>query len=192
MNSVLLKHYLLKKLQENDLTGAKKGKVSVHIPIQEKLLNYVFETLISTSEDMKDFESIVFSELDNNEFLVSVNHRKLTKTIRCAFHNIGYSKYSEPILTIEFLKGFRFFEKIALDSILAFQTSWKWVKTKLHEEKKPPEKEKPVIDVSSSGLTINLAEVLNRQNMGYMNKMIVWEDFTTKENKLIIDFSIKM
>src|SRR5690554_5236226 len=108
-----LKHNILERLQEGNFDGFKGVNMSFRIPLQKELLNDILETLISTTDAMKDFESVKLKEMVLNEFTVDVNHRKLKKTIRCRIIGINYNQNSEPLLEIEFVEGIRFYEKFA-------------------------------------------------------------------------------
>jgi hypothetical protein len=191
MNSLLLKDVVLQKLKKHDNEGIKGSRLSVHLPVEQNLLNFILRTLISTSDKLNDFESIVFSELDNDEFVVDVNHKKLEKTIRCKLHEIFYTENSDAILIIEFLEGIRFYETIALKSVLAVKKGWNWFKSILQNNSDELETSKQAIEFSSSQLTINLSELIRQQNLDYLNPLIKWGEFSTRANKLIIDITIK-
>ncbi len=182
---------LLNKLNEQDYSGFEGSHLSVHLPIEEGLVNAILDELITNSEGMKDFHAIAFSDLNEDEFIVSINHKKINKTIRCLLHQVSYNKHSEPVLIIEFLEGIRFYEKLALKSATTFQKSWKWIKSKFHDDKEGHKTSGAAIDISSSSVTINFADILRKQDLDYLNPLITWEDFSARENKLIIDLSIK-
>lgn len=186
-----LKHNILERLQEGNFDGFKGVNMSFRIPLQKELLNDILETLISTTDAMKDFESVKLKEMVLNEFTVDVNHRKLKKTIRCRIIGINYNQNSEPLLEIEFVEGIRFYEKFALDSAMALKKSWNWFRSRRKEEEEIPKDSGSWLTVSSKGLTVNIAGLLDKQNLPYLNKMVVWENLLTAENKLIIVFSIK-
>lgn len=190
MNPGNLKNTLLQKLQRKDHSGIKGGKVSFHIPIQESLLNVILAASISSSEGLKDFRSIHFSDLNDEEFVVRVDHRKINKTIRCQLHNISYNKDAEPLLRIEFVEGIRFYEKIALLSATTFQKGMKWFKSQFQDEEEENKKSKSAVDISTSLLTINLAQLLRQQDLDYLNPLITWKEVSARENTLIIDFNI--
>ncbi len=192
MNSESLKDFILNELQKHDHDGLKGTKLSVHIPIQEKLLNIIAQTIVSTSEAMKDFDSLYFSEMGENEFLLYIDHKKFKKNIRCEIQGIEYNYYSDPILKIKFLEGIHFYEKVALKSATTFKKGWKWLKTKWQDENGSQEKAKPAVDISSSKLKINLSQLLKQQDLDYLTSLISWEDVSTHENTLVIDFSIKV
>lgn len=192
MNPGSLKNILHEKLLKKDYSGIKGSTVSFHIPIQESLLNAILASLISNSEGMKDFNEIHFSDLNEEEFVVMADHKKLKKTIRCQLHNISYNQYSEPLLIIEFMEGIRFYEKIALKSASSFRKGIKWFKSQFQDEEEEIKKSKSAFDISSSHLTINFAELLRQQDLDYLNPFIIWKEFSARDNKLIIDFSIKI
>lgn len=187
-----LKGLFLEKLQKRDFKGFKGGNLSLYIPIQEGLLNSLIEYLISTSKRMQDFEYLAFNELDNNRFLVVIKHRKLNKTVRCEIQDIEYNSKSEPILNIDFLEGLKFYEKIALDSAMVIHKGWKKFKSLFKDEPDTTKKQNLPIDISSSGLSLNLAKVLSHLELDYLNPLIAWKQISTNENKLIIDLSIKI
>ncbi len=192
MSLISLQNMLLEKLQEQNYNGVKGARLSVYLPVQEGLLNSILNELITNSDGMKDFQSLTFSDLNDNEFIVAINHKKINKTIRCLVHPVSNNKYSEPVLTVEFLEGIRFYEKIALKSAITFQKSWKWFKSKFSDGKEGHKSAGSAIDISSSSITINFADLLRQQGLEYLNPLITWEEFSTRENKLIIDLSIKM
>ncbi len=192
MNSDTLKDLLLDKLQKHDYDGLKGSHLAVYVPLQEKILNIIVQTIIASSDKMQDFESIYFSELNENEFLVYIGHKKLNKTVRCRILEIDHNHQSEAVLIIEFLEGIHFYEKIALESAKTLKRGWKWFKEQWKEKAESPEKEKPAVEISSSKLKINLFQILKQQGLDYLNPLILWKSITTHENKLIIDFSIKI
>lgn len=192
MSLISIKKLLLDKLQEQNYTGVQDSRLAFHLPIQEGLLNAIFNEVVTTSDGMKDFQSIVFSDLNEDEFLVTIDHKKLKKTIRCLLHPVSYNKHSDPVLIIELLDGIRFYEKIALKSATTFQKSWKWFKSKFRDDKEGHKISGSAIDISSSSITVKIADLLRQQGLEYLNPLITWEEFSTRENKLIIDLSIKM
>lgn len=191
MNAQSLNERMFNMLQEQNFEALKGSRLSVHLPIQEELLNFTLAELIATSEGMKDFEEIVFSDLNDDEFVVSIKHKKLDKTIRCLIHHITYNKLSEPLLNIEFLEGIRFYEKIALKSATTFKKGWSWFKSQFTDSSEENKPSPPAVDISSSSVTINFANLLRQQGLGYLVPLVNWEKISTQENKLIIDLSLK-
>jgi hypothetical protein len=186
----LLKNFLLAKLQIQNYEGIKGASLIFHIPVQAKLINFIIRTIISTTDAMKDFESVHVSELFNDEMLVKINHKKINRTVRCKIHDLEFNRNSEPRLTIEITGGLHFYEKAALDSVMAVRKSWKWIKSKFSENKKALKEPAKAVRISGSEIIIHLNELLRNQDLGYLTPVIKWDRVSTSENSLIIDFRI--
>lgn len=191
MNPVPVLNLVFEKLEKYDLNGIRGSFLLFVIPIYENPLNTIIASVISDSEEMSDFKSIHISNLDEEEFIIRVEHQKINKTLRCRLHNITYNNDSEPILIIEFIEGIRFYEKIALLSASTYKKGLKWFKSKFQVDDEDTFKSRSAFDISSSHLTINLAELLRKLKLNFLNKLITWKEISAKGNKLIIEFYIK-
>jgi hypothetical protein len=192
MHSETLNGFLSEKLQKQDFNGIKGTNLAFHIPVEEELLNSIIQTIISTSEKMEDIHTLHFSEMDENKFLIYIDHKRLNKTIRCEIQELDYNSRSEPILQIKFLEGFQLFEKFALTSVISIKKGLNWFKSKWHDETSPREQAETAFKISSSKLTLNISQLLKQQNLDYLIPLITWNDISTNEDKLVIDFNIKV
>src|SRR5690606_9665691 len=126
---------------------------------------FIVESLISSNDAMKDFKKIHFRDIALNQFTVDVNHKKLNKSIRGEISRINYDNNSEPVLSIYFIEGIKFYEKLAIDSTMAFRKGWNWFKTALREEPQAPDKSALWYELSSDSIKINLAGLLRQQKL---------------------------
>jgi hypothetical protein len=192
MNPETLKNTLLTKLQKHDYNGLKGTSLFFHIPLQEKLFNIIIQSILSTSDKLQDFDSIYFSEMKENEFVLYLDHKKINKTLRCKILEIDNNHQSEPLLIIVFLEGIRFHEKVVLETVKTLKKGWNWFKTQWQDDSGILEKAKPVVEITSSSLKVNLSQILKQQDLDYLNPLISWKKISTHENKLIIDISFKI
>ena len=186
-----LKDNLWSRLREGNFNGIKGTNITFRVPVHVDLLNSILEKLVSSTDAMKDFRRIHFSDIGYNQFTVDVHHQKINKSIRAEIAGISYNQNSDPILTILFIGGIKFYEKIALDSALVFRKGLNWFKSAMTDTpEKPPEKGS-WYELSSGNLKINLAGLLNQQNLDYLPPIVKWEKILADDNTIIIKFSIK-
>src|SRR5690554_4996837 len=108
MDAVPLHEKLWQKIKDGELEELEGTNISFRIPVQEDLLNFIVESLISSNDAMKDFKKIHFRDIALNQFTVDVNHKKLNKSIRGEISRINYDNNSEPVLSIYFIEGIKF------------------------------------------------------------------------------------
>ena len=190
MDFELIRNYFQDKLKHRDYSTIEKSSLSVHFPVHEGILNLFVANIIASSQELKDFKSLVFSELNNNRFAVHINHRKINRTLRCEIHDIGFNDYSEVLIIIKFIDGLRMYEKIAINSALAIKKRWNWFKSQMNDSYTAETKKNSAIDFSSKGLIINVTHILKQQGFDYLIPLVEWKDITTKGNRLIFDLNI--
>lgn len=192
MNPETLEGFLFEKFQNRDFSSIKGTRLAFHIPLNEQLLNAIIQAMLSKSGLLKDLKSLHISEMDENGFLIAIDHRKLAKKLRCEVGEIYYNHHSEPILEVKYLEGLKVYEKIALTSAISLKKSWNWFTSQWLDGSSGSEKGRTAFEVSSSKLTLNLSQLLIQNNLEYLVPLITWNDISTDENKLVIDFSIKI
>jgi len=192
MKSETLKEYFLTKITERDFSDFSGTDLAFHIPVSAPFLNFVLSSMVATSPGMNDLESVEFSELNDDKFRVKIHHKLLNKNVNCAIHELGYTMHSQPVLTIEFIGGLRFYERMVLNAFFFVRKGWGWLKTKMaDDDTKLPAKRNPVFEVTGSHLSVNMSELLRRQGLGVLVPMLKWEQFSTKNEMLIVDFRLK-
>ena len=188
MNSASIKHTLLQKLQENELSAIKGASLSLKLPLHESFLNTALQELISTNENFSDFNSIRLYDLNHDELVVDVDHSKIKRSFRCRIQEMDYNRSGDPMLIIAFLEGIRFYERALLASVMSVKKGWTWFKSKM----KGKENTVPPFKVTGSELVVNLGEVLRQQDLGFLIPFLGWEGIYTYENKLIIRLNFKV
>jgi len=192
MDSEAIKTYFLEKLKTPGYDGLKGADLSLHIPVKAQMLNFALRTLISTEPGMKDFEEIVFSDLNDNRFWIKVNHKMLDKTIRCKIHEVGINSRQEQEVVVEFLDGVKFYEKVAINTFNTFKKGWsRFKKTFRGTGTKAIEGGRNFWKLSGSHVVINIDALLQKQSIAYLRPAFQVSDITTKENRLIFDIRIK-
>ena len=189
MSSDILKNYFLEKLKKSDLSEIRGASLKFHIPVQEDFLNFMLETMITDSEAMNDFKEIHFSEMNNEEFLVKIDHNMIDKHIRCKIHDIEYNSQAERIVRIEFLEGIKFYEKALLSLFGKAKSSWSIFKNALKSDEDG--EDGTFWKLSGSKVKINLDALLRKQELAYLIPMVDWKGIITKNNSIIIDFELK-
>lgn len=192
MDSEVIKNYFLEKLKAPGYDGLKEIDLNLQVPVKMSFVNFALRTMISTSEGMKDFKEIVFSEVDDRRFLVKVNHKMIKKRVRCLFHQIEINRHQEQELTIEFLDGIKFYEKAALNTFNTFRNGWSRFK-KAFRGKGPKaiEGTKPFWKITGSYVTINIDALLRKQDLGYIVPALRIRDVSTSDKRFVIDVRIK-
>jgi hypothetical protein len=192
MDSEVIKNYFLEKLKAPDYDGLKGVDVNIHVPVKMSFVNFALRTMISTSEGMKDFREIVFSEVDDRRFLVKVNHKMIKRKVRCYFHPIEVNRHQEQELTIEFLDGIRFYEKAALSTFNTFRKGWSRFKKAFRGTgPKAIEGAKPFWKITGSYVAINIDALLRKQELGFVAPALRIRDISTSDKKIIIDVKLK-
>lgn len=186
----ILKDYIENKIKKQEDPGTTQGKVSIHLPVHVTLVNIILYDLISSSNGLKDFNVIELSNLHHNEFTVKIDHKKITKTLRCRIKDVGYNNFSEALIIIEFLEGLRFYEKMAIKSALAFQRGWQRLKIKLQDSSEAETASESIIDFNSNGIVINVTQAIRNQDLDLFNSVLKFGDVSTEDNQLIIDFNL--
>ena len=190
MSADTIKDYFLEKLEQRDLSGMEGARLSFHIPVQEDFLNFILKTLIADPNAMNDFEEVHFSEMDNDEFRVKIDHSMFDREIRCKIHDIEYNSHSDRVLRIQFLEGIKFYEKALLSIFGKAKNSWTSFKNAL---KSGDDEDGPgaVWKISGSKVKINLDALLRKQELAFLIPMVAWKGIITKNNSIIIDFELK-
>ncbi len=192
MESNSIKDYFITRLNEGEFGDLKGTNLSFHLPVKVTFMNFAIRTMLSNNEKMKDFESVVFIEMENNEFELKVLHKRINKTIRGKFHPIEYNSHYEPELTIEILKGLKFYEKAAIETFFTVKKGWDWIKSKVNNDAKALDAPKEFWKLSDSKLILNFHRLMRKQGYGFLNPLIKWDGFSTNDNRLIIDIRIKI
>src|SRR5690554_2871984 len=191
MSSLLLIHHLLDKFRKNDLSGLANADLRIQLPVHKQFINSFFQKLIVSSDKLKSFNALVFNKLSNNEFVVEIDHKKLRKTITTEIHSIHYNEHSEPVLMLRFVSGLNFFEKMTLSSFLALRKNMNRLKSFFSEENQLTASQPEAIEIFSSGIRINLAEVLKQEDYGFLNNIVLWENISTHNDSLFLNLRIK-
>lgn len=192
MDSEVIKSYFFEKLKTPGYDGLQGVDLMLHLPVKVTFVNFALRTMISTSEGMKDFKEIVFSEVDNRRFLIKVNHKMIKKTIRCRFHEIEINRHHEQELTIEFLDGIKFYEKAALNTFNTFRKGWSRFKAAFRGSgPKAIEGERPFWKITGSYVTINIDALLRKQDLGFVAPALRVQDVTTVDSRFVMDVKIK-
>jgi len=190
MSADILKDYFLEKLEKSDLSGFEGASLSFHIPLQEDFLNFVLETMITDPERMDDFKEIHFSEMNNDEFRVKIDHSMIDREIRCKIHDIEYNSHADRIVRIEFLEGIKFYEKALLTIFGKAKSSWSIFKHALKSDDDNEEGD-AFWKLSGSSVKINLDALLRKQELDFLIPLMKWKGIITKNNSIIIDFELK-
>lgn len=191
MRADSVKDYFLEKLEKRDLKEMEGASLSFHIPVQEDFLNFVLQTLIADPNAMNDFEEIHFSEMNDDEFRVKIDHTMIDREIRCKIHDIEYNSHSDRILRIEFLEGIKFYEKALLSIFGKAKRSWTSFKHALKSGDDDEDGSGAVWKISGSKVKINLDALLRKQNLAFLIPMADWKGIITKNNTIIFDFELK-
>ncbi len=192
MESESIKDFFTTRLKEGEFGDLKGTNLNLHIPVKVTFINFAVRTMLANNEKMKDFESVVFNEMENDEFELKVLHKRINKTIRGKFHPIEYNSQFEPELTIEILKGLKFYEKAAIETFFSVKKGWDWVKSKFNHNQKALEAPKEFWRLTDSKLVINFHRLMQKQGFGFLNPLIKWDGFSTNDNRFIIDIRIKI
>ncbi|MFW6246176.1 MAG: hypothetical protein ACOC13_01870 [Tangfeifania sp.] len=190
MNGDTIKEYFRQKIEQRDFNGIGGARLKFHIPVQEDFLNFVFKTLIADPNAMNDFEEVHFSEMDNDEFRVKIDHSMIDRKIRCKIHDIEYNSHSDRVLIIRFLEGIKFYEKALLSIFGKAKNSWTSFKNAL---KSGDDEDGPgaVWKISGSKVKINLDALLRKQDLAFLIPMADWKGIITKNNTIIFNFELK-
>jgi hypothetical protein len=191
MSANTIKGYFLEKIEQRNFSGIEGTRLSFHIPVQEDFLNFVFKTLIADPNTMNDFKELRFSEMNDDEFKVEIDHSMIDREIRCKIHDIEYNSHSDRILRIEFLKGIKFYEKALLSIFGKSKRSWTSFKNALKSGDDDEDGSGAVWKISGSKVKINLDSLLRKQNLAFLIPMAEWKGIITKNNTIIFDFELK-
>lgn len=191
MSADSVKDYFLEKLEKRDLKGMEGASLSFHIPVKEDFLNFVLQTLIADPNTMNDFEEVHFSEMDNDEFRVKINHSMIDKNLRCRIHDIEYNSHSDRTLKIEFLEGIKFYEKALLSIFGKAKRSWTSFKNALKSGDDDEDGSGAVWKISGSNVKINLDALLRKQGLAFLIPMADWKGIIIKNNTIIFNFELK-
>jgi len=193
MKSETLKEYFLTKIKERDFSDYSGTDLAFHIPVSTGFLNFVLSSMVTAMPGMKDLESVELSELNEDKFRIKIEHRLLKKSLNCSIHEMGYTMHSQSVLTIEFIGGLRFYERMILNAFFFVRKSWGWLKTKMaDDDTKLPAKRDTIFEVTGSHLSVNISELLRKQGLSVLVPMLKWERFSTKNEMLIVDFRLKV
>lgn len=188
-----LKDYFLTKIKERDFSDFMGTDLSFHIPVSTPFLNFVLNSVITTLPGLKDLESVEFSELNDDKFKVKIHHKLMNKSVNCTIHEIGYTMHGNPVLTIEFIDGLKFYERVVLNAFFFVWKGWGWLKSKMADnDSQLPAKRNPVFEVTGSYLSVNMSELLRKQGLDVLVPMLKWEHFSTKNEMLIVDLGLKV
>ena len=190
MSADTIKDYFLEKLEQRDLSGMEGARLSFHIPVQEEFLNFVLETMTADPEAMNGFKEIRFSEMNDDEFRVKIDHSMIDREIRCKIHDIEYNSHADRIVRIEFLEGIKFYEKALLGIFGKAKSSWSFFKHGLKSDDDSDEPEE-FWKLSGSKVKINLDALLRKHELAFLVPMVDWKGIITKNNSIIIDFELK-
>jgi|SRR5690606_1374817 len=188
----ILKDYIENKIKKHEDQSTTQGKVSIHLPVHVTLVNIFLYDLISSSNGLKDFKVIELSNLYHNEFIVKIDHKKITKTLRCRIKDVGYNDFSEALIIIDFIEGLRFYEWIAAKSALAFQKGWKRLKMKMQNTPESETASDSIINFDSDGIVINVTQAIKNQDLDLLNSVLKVGNVSTEDNQLIIDFNLAL
>ncbi|MGM0620774.1 MAG: hypothetical protein ACQETJ_07005 [Bacteroidota bacterium] len=191
MSTDALKDYFLKKLKTPALSGMEGARIAFHIPVQEDFVNFVLQTLIADPDAMNDFEEVHFSEMDNDEFRVKINHAMIDKNLRCRIHDIEYNCHSERVLKIEFLEGIKFYEKALLSIYDKAKSGWSSFKNALKSGDDDEDGSDAFWKISGSKVKINLDALLRKLSLAFLIPMADWKGIITKNNTIIFNFELK-
>lgn len=193
MKSETLKDYFIKKIQNRDFSDFTGTDLSFHVPVSTGFLNLIMNSMNVAVPAMKDLESVEFSELNDDKFKIKINHRLMNKRVDCAIHEIGYTMHGQPVLTIEFTDGMKFYESAVLNALFFVRKGWSWLNSKMaDDDSRLPAKRNSVFELTGSHLSVNLSEWLRKQGLDVLIPMIKWERISTKNKMLIIDFRLKI
>ena len=189
MSADTIQEYFRKKIEQHDISGIEGASLQFHIPVQEDFLNFLMKTLIASPDKMNDFKELKFSELNNEEFKVKIDHKMIDREISCKIHEIEYTGHSDREVKIEFLKGLKFYEKILLGLFGKVKLNWWFFKNAL--ESGEEDETGAFWKLSGSKLKINLDALLRQQDLAFLVPMVDWKGIITKNNSIFIDFELK-
>lgn len=191
MSADSIKEYFLEKFEKRDVKGMEGTRLSFHIPVHEDFLNFVLKTVTADPNAMNDFEKVHFSEMNDDEFRVKIDHTMIDREIRCKIHDIEYNSHSDRVLRIEFLKGIKFYEKALLSIFGKAKSNWSLFKHALKSGDDDEYGSGVVWKISGSKIKINLDALLRKQNLAFLIPMADWKGIITKNNTIIFDFELK-
>ena len=102
MESESIKDFFTTRLKEGEFGDLKGTNLTLHLPVKVTFINFAIRTMLANNEKMKDFESVVFNEMENDEFELKVLHKRINKTIRGKFHPIEYNSHLNQNLPLKF------------------------------------------------------------------------------------------
>lgn len=193
MKSETLKEYFLTKIKNRDFSDFSGTDLAFHIPVSKPFLNFVLSSMVAASPGMKDFELVELSELNDDKFKVNIHHKLMNKSLNCAIHEMGYTMHGQPVLTIGFIDGLKFYERMLLNAFFLVRKGWGWFKSKMSDnDSQLPVKRNPVFEVTGSHLSVNMSELLQKQGLNVLVPMLKWERFSTNNEMLMVDFKFKV
>ena len=188
----ILKNYIKNKDQRADMPSGNEGKVSVRLPVHENLINLILTDLFLTTDGLKDFKKIRLSHLNNNAFIVFLDHKRIQKTVHCKIRDVGYNDYSEALIVIDFIGGLRFYERLIIKSILSIQKGWNRIKNQLRDSDKSKSGYNSLFEFSANGLIINLTLIMKQLNAEWLNALIRIKDISTGNDQFMIEFELTL
>ncbi len=129
-----LKEYFLTKIKNRDFSDFTGTDLSFHIPVSTTFLNFILNMLVTSSAGMKGLESVELSKLNDDQFMVKIKHSLIKKKLRCSIHEIGSTRHGQPVLTIEFIGGLKFYERTILNALFFLRKGWGWLKSKTADD----------------------------------------------------------
>lgn len=187
MSADSIKDYFQEKLEQRDFSGVEGAHLKFHIPVQETFLNFVLNTMISDPEKMNDFKEIQFSEMNNHEFVLRIDHKMIERDLRCKIHDVEYNNHYERTIKIEFLDGIRFYEKALLSVFGKAKSGWSSIKNAIGNS----DEGGAFWKISGSKVKINLDALLRKQDLTFLIPLVDLRGITTKNNSIVIDFELK-
>ena len=189
MSAETIKEYFRQKIEQRDFSGISGARLKFHIPVQETFLNFVLDTMISDPEKMNDFEEIHFSDMNDEEFELKIDHKMIDRNLRCKIHDVEYNNHYERTVKIEFLDGIRFYEKALLSIFGKAKSGWTSIKNALtsgHDDEGGA-----FWKISGSKVKVNLDALLRKQDLSFLIPLVELKGITTKNNSIVIDFELK-
>lgn len=188
MSAETIQEYFRGKIERLDFSGIEGARLKFHIPVQETFLNFVLDSMISHPEKMNDFKEIHFSDMNNEEFVLKIDHKMIDRNLRCKIHDVEYNNHYERTVKIEFLDGIRFYEKALLSIFGKAKSGWSSLKNALtsgHDD------DGTFWKISGSKVKINLDALLRKQGLSFLIPLVDLKGITTKNNSIVIDFELK-
>lgn len=192
MSADTIQEYFRQKIERRDFSGIEGARLKFHIPVQETFLNFVLNTMISDPEKMNDFKEIHFSDMNDEEFGLKIDHKMIDRNLRCKIHDVEYNSHYERIVEVEFLNGIKFYEKALLNVFRTAQSGWSAFKNALKDDDEDEiDTSGPFWKISGSKVKISLDGLLRKQDLSFLIPLVDVKGITTKNNSIVIDFELK-